>query len=110
MKKTELYLLIAIILMAILLLKDTTISYFHYMKNLIIIIIAMLFHFHERSATHKDRLHPKFKNVYQYCDKVFSPILNFINKTIKPMNVGNNLQMSLGSFIISLILLICLIL
>ena len=109
MKKIEIYILIAIIAMSLLLINDMTFNYFRFMKNLIVIIVVILFQFYEKSASQKDRLNPKIKNVFVYCDKVFSPLLNLLNRIFKPINVGTNVQLSLGSFIIIFLLLICLI-
>lgn len=95
--------------MSLLLLKDMTGNYFGFMKNLIVIIVVILFLFYEKSGTHKDRLNPKIKNIFRYCDKVFSPVLKGINRLFKPINIGTNVQLSLGSFIIVFLLLICLI-
>lgn len=95
--------------MSFLLLNDMTVNYFRFMKNLIVVILVILFQFYEKSASQKDRLNPKIKNIFGYCDKVFSPLINGLNRFFKPINVGTNVQLSLGSFIIIFLLLICLI-
>ena len=95
--------------MLFILFKDFTSSYFSLIKNLIVIAVIMLFKFFEKSTVHKDKLNPKFKKAFYYCDIIFSPILNTINKYIKPITVGANLHLSLGSFIIVFLLLIILI-
>ena len=95
--------------MLFILFKDLASNYFSFIKNLIVIVVIIFFQFFEKSAVHKDKLNPKFKKVFNYCNIIFSPILNTINKYIKPITVGANLQLSLGSFIIVFLLLIILI-
>jgi hypothetical protein len=95
--------------MSLILVNDITTNYFRLMKNLILIFVLTFFQFYEKSTSQKDKLNPKFKIVFLYCDKIFSPILNTLNRFIKPINIGTNIQLSVGSFIISFILLICLI-
>ena len=109
MKKNEYFIFLAIAIMLFILFKDLASSYLSFIKNLIVIIVIMLFQFFEKSAVHKDRINPKLKKIFFYCDMIFSPILNTINKYIKPTTVGANLQLSLGSFIIVFLLLIILI-
>ena len=109
MKKSELFIFLGIAFMILILFKNSASNYLSFIKNLIVIITIMLFQFFERSAIHKDKLNPKLKKNFYYCDMIFSPILNAINKYIKPVTVGANLQLSLGSFIVVFILLIILI-
>ncbi len=96
--------------MSLLLLDDIIVNYFRFIKNIILLIVVVLFHFYEKIASHKDRLYPKVKKNFVYCEKAYSPLLNVLNRFFKPINVGSNVQLSLGSFIIILTLLICLIL
>ena len=65
--------------------------------------------FYEKSIPYKDRLKPDYKKVFIFIDKLFSPVLNIINKVIPPLNIGTNIGLSFGSFILVLFLLICLI-
>jgi len=95
--------------MLFLLLSDTKSSYLHIIKNLLAIGGVVLFMFYEKSALHKDRLNQKFKKAFMFSDKIFSPTIKIINKLIPPLNIGNNINISFGSFIIVLFLLICLI-
>ncbi len=96
--------------MLLILFKGQASNYLNFIKNLIVISVVILFQFFEKIAVHKDKLNPKLKKVFVYSDMIFSPALSTINKYIKPTNVGANLQLSLGSFIIIFILLIILVL
>jgi hypothetical protein len=101
--------LISIAAMLLLLLSDTESSYLHLIKNIFAISGIILFMFYEKCNLYKDRLNPNYKKIYLSTDKILTPILKTINKIIPPLNIGANIVISLGSFIVVLFLLICLI-
>jgi hypothetical protein len=109
MRKTELYLFIAILVMLLILISDLRAPNFNLMKNLLVLFLILAFHFYEKSLPHKDKLNIKLKRIFNYCDKFFTPVLKTINAIVKPINVGINLQFSLGSSILILLLLLIMI-
>ncbi len=95
--------------MLLLLLSDTKLSYLHLIKNICAITGIILFMFYEKCILYKDRLKSDYKKVFSFIDKLFSPVLNIINKVIPSLNIGTNIDLSFGSFVLVLFLLICLI-
>jgi len=57
---------------------------------------------------YKDKLNNKYKGVFEFFNSVFTPILNFLKKFIKPFQVGQGLSIDLTQIILLLLLLILL--
>jgi hypothetical protein len=106
MKKNERFIFSAILFMSIFLIRDSSINYLQILKNIVLIVTILLFQFYEKCFHHKDQLNTNFKNVFLFCDKIFTPILRAINKVIKPLQVGSNTQLTFGSFVFIFLLLI----
>lgn len=92
--------------MSFFLMKGNTTNYFYMLKNTALIITVLLFQFYEKCFNHKDHLNTNFKKIFLFCDKIFAPILKMINNIVKPLNIGSNIQLNVGSFIFMFILLI----
>ncbi len=54
---------------------------------------------------HKDRLANQYKSIFNFFDRVFSPILNFFRKFMKPAQVGYGLAVDMSQLLLLIILL-----
>lgn len=55
---------------------------------------------------YKDKLKTQYKCVFDFFNSVFTPILNFLRKFIKPFQVGQGLSVDLTHIILLLLLLL----
>jgi uncharacterized protein YggT (Ycf19 family) len=55
---------------------------------------------------YKDKLKTQHKSVFDFFNSVFTPILNFLRKFIKPFQVGQGLSVDLTHIILLILLLI----
>jgi uncharacterized protein YggT (Ycf19 family) len=81
------------------------------MKMILLIIadvfIVGLFLF-SKLLPYKDRLSKQYKNIFNFFDSIFTPLLNFMKKFISPFNVGQGLSVDLTQIILLILLLIAL--
>lgn len=56
----------------------------------------------------KDKLNDKYIRVFNFFDSIFTPVLNFLKRFIKPFQVGQGLSVDLTHIIILIVLLILL--
>lgn len=57
---------------------------------------------------YKDKLNNQYKGIFNFFDSIFTPVLNFIKKFVKPFQVGQGLSVDLSQIILLLLLLIIL--
>ena len=69
------------------------------------ILIFGLF-FYSKIHQYKDRLDPRFKGYFNFLHKIFNPILSFLKKRIKPVQVGQGVAVDFSQFVLLLILLL----
>lgn len=55
---------------------------------------------------YKDKLNNQYKGVFNLFNSVFTPILNFLKKFIKPFQVGQGLSVDLTHIILLILLLL----
>lgn len=68
------------------------------------IIIALFLY--SKLLPHKDKLDLKYKKIFGFFQSVFEPILNFLKKMIKPVQVGTGLSIDMSQLVLLVILLI----
>jgi len=73
---------------------------------LLALAIIALFYF-TRLTPVKDQLSPDYKRKYLFMEKIFGPIIKFLQKFIKPVPIGPNILFD-NSHIILLIIIIVL--
>ena len=54
---------------------------------------------------YKDKLNNQYKGVFDFFNSVFTPILNFLKKFVKPFQVGQGLSVDLRQIILLILLL-----
>lgn len=74
---------------------------------LINILIVGLFLF-SKLLPHKDKLYPHYKSIFNFFNKIFSPVLNFLKNYFKPFQVGVGLLVDMTQFLLLIIFLIIL--
>jgi uncharacterized protein YggT (Ycf19 family) len=57
---------------------------------------------------YQDKLNVQYKSVFNFFNSIFTPILNFIKRFIKPFEVGYGLSVDMGQIILLLVFLIIL--
>lgn len=79
--------------------------------HLFVIIVQLLIVFlflYSKLQPYKDKLNDSFKSVFSFCDLIFAPILKFLRKKIKPMNIGTGLALDLSQLLLLILLIILL--
>tara|TARA_R110002167_G_scaffold70267_1_gene197878 strand:+ start:366 stop:620 length:255 start_codon:yes stop_codon:yes gene_type:complete len=74
---------------------------------LINILIVGLFLF-SKLVPYKNKLNPKYKKVFDFFNRIFLPILNFLKRIIKPFEVGIGLAIDMSQIILLVIFLMLL--
>ena len=62
-----------------------------YIANILIIGLFL----YSKLLPYKDKLNPKYKSVFDFFNKIFTPILNFLKRFIKPFQVGQGLAVDM---------------
>jgi len=57
---------------------------------------------------YKDKLNTQYKGIFSFFNSIFTPILNFLKKFIKPFQVGQGLSVDLTHIILLVLLLMLL--
>lgn len=55
---------------------------------------------------YKDKLKTQHKSIFSFFNSIFTPILNFLKKFIKPFQVGQGLSVDLTHIILLILLLL----
>jgi hypothetical protein len=69
------------------------------------IFIVGLF-LYSKLLPHKDKLNLKYRGVFTFFQRVFSPVFNFLSRFFKPVQVGVGLSIDMTQIILLVILLI----
>jgi hypothetical protein len=81
------------------------------MKLLIIYIVNILIiglFLYSKLLPYKDKLNSKYKGVFDFFNKIFTPIKSFLKRFIKPFQVGQGLVVDMTQIILLILLLIIL--
>ncbi|MBS7231678.1 YggT family protein [Flavobacterium psychroterrae] len=79
----------------------------NFVKIFIQILIIGLF-LYSKLLPYKDKLNPKYRNIFDFFNSIFSPILNFLKKMIKPFQVGVGLAVDMTQIVLLIIFLMLL--
>ena len=74
------------------------------LKIFIYVLIVGLF-LYSKLLPYKDKLNNQYKGVFNFFNTIFSPILNFLKKYIKPFQVGQGLAVDMSQIVLLIILL-----
>lgn len=81
------------------------------MKLLIIYVVNILIiglFLYSKLIPYKDKLNSKYKGVFDFFNKIFTPIKSFLKRFIKPFQVGQGLVVDMTQIILLILLLIIL--
>lgn len=81
------------------------------MKLLIIYVVNILIiglFLYSKLLPYKDKLNSKYKGVFDFFNKIFTPIKSFLKRFIKPFQVGQGLVVDMTQIILLILLLIIL--
>jgi hypothetical protein len=71
------------------------------------ILIVGLF-LYSKLLSHKDKLNPQYRKIFDFFNTIFSPIFNFLKIRIKPFQVGVGLSIDMTQLILLIIFLMLL--
>jgi len=54
---------------------------------------------------YKDKLNNQYKGIFNFFNNVFTPVINFLKKFVKPFQVGQGLSVDLTQIILLILLL-----
>jgi hypothetical protein len=75
----------------------------------IIICVSIVFLFvYSKLTPYKVRLTGQYLKTFNFCEKVFNPVLNLLRKIAKPIQVGNGVAIDMSQIILLIILLLIL--
>jgi uncharacterized protein YggT (Ycf19 family) len=74
---------------------------------LINVLIVALF-LYSKLTPYKAKLTGKYQSAFQFFERIFQPILNFLRKMAKPAQVGNGIVVDMTQIILLILLLIIL--
>jgi hypothetical protein len=79
------------------------------MKLLIIVNVLIIGLFlYSKLLPYKNKLNPKYRAVYDFFDKLFTPIITFLKRFIKPFPVGQGLEVDMTQIVLLILLLLIL--
>ncbi len=73
-----------------------------YISNVFIIGLFL----YSKLLPHKDKLNQRYKGIFSFFQRVFSPVFIFLNRFFKPVQVGTGLSIDMTQLILLIILLI----
>lgn len=71
------------------------------------ILIVGLF-LYSKLLPYKDKLNTQYKNIFDFFNSLFSPILNFLKNMVKPFQVGLGLSVDMSQVVLLIIFLMLL--
>ena len=71
------------------------------------ILVVGLF-LYSKLLPHKDKLNPQYKKIFDFFNRIFSPIFNFLKNMVKPFQVGIGLYVDMSQIVLLMIFLMLL--
>jgi hypothetical protein len=81
------------------------------MKLIIVYIVNILIvglFLYSKLLPHRDKLNPKYKGVFDFFNKIFTPLISFMKRFIKPFQVGQGLAVDMTQILFLILLLMIL--
>jgi hypothetical protein len=73
-----------------------------YIANIFIVGLFL----YSKLLPYKDKLNNQYKGIFNFFNSVFTPILNFLKRFIKPFQIGQGLSVDLTQLILLILFLI----
>jgi hypothetical protein len=73
-----------------------------YIANIFIVGLFL----YSKLLPYKDKLNNQYKGIFNFFNAVFSPILNFIKRFIKPFQVGQGLSVDMTQIVLLILFLL----
>ena len=77
---------------------------FFLLRIFIYVLVVGLF-LYSKLLPYKDKLNNQYKGIFNFFNTIFSPILNFLKKYIKPFQVGQGLSVDMTQIVLLVLLL-----
>lgn len=81
------------------------------MKQIAYIIVCMLIgglFYYSKLTPHKDKLHDKYRKIYDIIGRIINPVLTLLNRIASPIQIGAGIYIDVSQFILLGILLLVL--
>jgi hypothetical protein len=75
-----------------------------YIANIFIVGLFL----YSKLLPYKDKLNNQYKGIFNFFNSVFTPILNFLKRFIKPFQVGQGLSVDLTQLVLLILFLLIL--
>jgi len=69
-----------------------------------VLILGLFLYF--KLLPYHNRLAKKYQGIYKFLEKIFEPLLNLLNRVIKPLQIGQGLSIDLAQIALLILLLI----
>jgi hypothetical protein len=73
-----------------------------YIANIFIVGLFL----YSKLLPYKDKLNNQYKGIFNFFNAVFSPILNFLKRFIKPFQVGQGLSVDMTQIVLLILFLL----
>lgn len=73
-----------------------------YIANILIIGLFL----YAKLLPHKDKLNNQYKGVFNFFNNIFTPVLNFLRRFIRPFQVGQGLAIDMTQIVLLLLFLL----
>lgn len=80
----------------------------YYILYILINIFIVGLFLYSKLLPYKDKLNNRYKGIFNFFNNVFSPVLNFLRKFIKPFQVGQGLAVDMTQIVLLILFLIIL--
>lgn len=80
----------------------------YYILYILINIFIVGLFLYSKLLPYKDKLNNRYKGIFNFFNNVFSPVLNFLKKYIKPFQVGQGLAVDMTQIVLLILFLIIL--
>jgi hypothetical protein len=74
---------------------------------LVSLLIIALF-LYSKLLPYQDKLNPRYKQVFDFFNKLFAPIFGFLKKRIQPFQVGTGIYVDMSQLILLVVFLLLL--
>ena len=81
------------------------------MSRLLPILLSLLIvglFLYSKLLPYKDKLNPQYKKIFDFFNRIFSPIFNFLKNIVKPFQVGIGLSVDMSQIVLLIIFLMLL--
>jgi hypothetical protein len=80
----------------------------HILLNIILNVLIIGLFLYSKLLPYKDKLNPKYRKIFDFFTRIFSPIFNLLKNIFKPFEIGLGLSVDMSQIVLLIILLMLL--